>query len=326
MKLSVAMITYNHEKFIVQALDSVLMQEVDFDYEIVIGDDLSQDRTREILLDYQAQYPEKIRLLFYETKQGVGGNICEVLTSCQGEYIALLEGDDYWIASDKLQLQIDFLEANPDFVLSFHTAKLYSEEENRDSGLRTGLNSLSGTVFSWADLTDDGVFPVTCSVVYRRSALNLPQWVRGLRIVDVVIFSLLAQNGLFKYVDQVMSVYRIHNGGIWSGSSVLDRHVYPLPTFEHLNRHYQFRYADEFKLRMRYAGVAQAYRNVSKIPESNLYFRKFLYTPHGGHVSLFQFINVILSLYLPHLRSGLKEVVLWWRKRLQQVPHLPKAS
>ena len=116
MKLSVGILTYNQEKYIRQCLDSVLMQKVDFDYEIVVGDDASTDGTQDILRDYAKHYPGKFVLLLGEKNEGISMNYKKVLTACKGEYVALCEGDDYWTDMTKLQKQVDFLENHPDYL------------------------------------------------------------------------------------------------------------------------------------------------------------------------------------------------------------------
>ena len=90
IKASVLMVTYNHQEFIAQALDSVLMQEVDFEYEIIIGEDCSTDNTRQIVIDYQRKYPDKIRLLLPEVNLGAHENFIATYKACNGKYIALL--------------------------------------------------------------------------------------------------------------------------------------------------------------------------------------------------------------------------------------------
>src|SRR6266478_2690508 len=123
MKVSVLMTTYNQEAFIAQAIDSILMQEVGFDYEIIVGEDASSDRTREIVLEFQKRHPNQIRVLLRDPidaerdrAAGVGGKrgFVNGLQACQGKYIALLDGDDYWTDIHKLQKQVDFLESHPD--------------------------------------------------------------------------------------------------------------------------------------------------------------------------------------------------------------------
>lgn len=106
--VSVVIITYGHEKYIRQALDSALMQKVDFEYEIIIGEDKSPDNTREILLEYKKKYNDRITLVLRNTNIGATQNLYDILLKCKGRYIALLEGDDYWIDAKKLQKQKDF--------------------------------------------------------------------------------------------------------------------------------------------------------------------------------------------------------------------------
>lgn len=121
------MITYNHEKYIVQSIDSVLMQRTNFDYEIVIGEDCSTDKTREIVLEYKAKYTGRIKLLLQEKNVGMMQNFIDTLRACNGKYIALLEGDDYWTDPLKLQKQMDFLEANPEYGMISSDVNLIDE-------------------------------------------------------------------------------------------------------------------------------------------------------------------------------------------------------
>src|SRR5579864_5044611 len=107
MKLSVMMITYNHERFIAQALDSILAQQVNFDYEIVVGEDCSADGTRAILMDFHRRYPSRIVPFLRDRNMGAMPNFESTLRACRGQYLALLEGDDYWTSPDKLQRQVD---------------------------------------------------------------------------------------------------------------------------------------------------------------------------------------------------------------------------
>src|SRR5882762_4326458 len=118
-KVSVAMICYKQEQFITQAVESAMMQKTDFPYELVISDDCSPDSTREIALDLQRRYPDRIRLLLPETNRGMMSNFVQTLRACTGDYIALLEGDDYWIDARKLQKQADLLDTHPEFPACF---------------------------------------------------------------------------------------------------------------------------------------------------------------------------------------------------------------
>lgn len=105
IKISVSLVTFNHQKYIEQAIESILMQKVNFDYEIILGEDFSSDTTRDIVIKYQKKYPDKIRLILPEQNLGCSGQkiFVQTLEACQGEYIALLDGDDYWTDPEKLQ-------------------------------------------------------------------------------------------------------------------------------------------------------------------------------------------------------------------------------
>ena len=136
--VSVAVITYNHEKYIRQALDSILMQQTVFDFEIVIGEDCSTDNTREIIQSYQIKYPERIKLVTSESNVGPMPNVVRTYKACRGKYIAVLEGDDYWIDPLKLEKQVDLLEANPEFSMCFTDRSIV--DENGEIKIKSSLS------------------------------------------------------------------------------------------------------------------------------------------------------------------------------------------
>lgn len=210
MKLSVIMITYNHEKFIAQALDSILMQEVDFDYEIVIGEDKSTDRTREIVLEYQKKHPEKIRLLLPERNLGMMRNFIETYMSCKGEYLANLEGDDYWTDPFKLQKQVDVLDANQDFVMCFHNTNVVYEgfDINRGSYVSNIDQKAISTI---EDIITKNWHIMTGSMMFRKNIIKtFPGWYYDVFNGDYALQLMLADHGKIYYIDEVMGVYRRH--------------------------------------------------------------------------------------------------------------------
>jgi glycosyltransferase involved in cell wall biosynthesis len=133
-KVSVCMMTYNHERFIAQAIESVLEQKTSFDLELVIGEDCSTDGTRKIVAEYARKYPEKIKAMFRETNLGMTANGIQTLRECRGRYIALLEGDDYWTDPLKLQKQVDFLDVHPTCTACAATVTKYTMRK-----VRTGI-------------------------------------------------------------------------------------------------------------------------------------------------------------------------------------------
>lgn len=110
--VSIVVITYYHENYIRQALDSIFGQNVDFVYEVIVADDCSKDKTRDIILEYKAKCPDLIKCLFNENNLGIPANLYNALCNCNGKYITFLSGDDYWLGEDILKKKIDFLEKN----------------------------------------------------------------------------------------------------------------------------------------------------------------------------------------------------------------------
>lgn len=134
--VSIAMLTYNHEKYIRESIESVLIQKVNFKYEIIIGDDASNDKTQDILRDYQRKYPDKIKLILRKNNVGPTMNFYDILMQCQGKYIATLEGDDYWADENKLCLQAKFLESNSEFIGVSHSCNIF--DQNREIFINRG--------------------------------------------------------------------------------------------------------------------------------------------------------------------------------------------
>ncbi|MDD5673384.1 MAG: glycosyltransferase, partial [Chitinivibrionales bacterium] len=119
LAVSVCMITYNHAPYIAQAIESVLQQKTNYVFELVIGEDCSTDKTREIVLKYQEKYPDIIHVVMSESNVGVKKNWNRTLRACKGTYLAFCEGDDYWLRYDKLQKEVDYLETHPDCSMVF---------------------------------------------------------------------------------------------------------------------------------------------------------------------------------------------------------------
>lgn len=215
------MITYNHESFIREVIESTLMQKTNFSFELVIGEDYSTDNTRNICLEYQKKYPNKIKILCPKKNLGMIANFKATLNACKGKYIALCEGDDYWTDSYKLQKQIDFLEANPEYVMCFHKAEIKQEiAYNSSSKLTYKPANLLKQDITTEDLIKEWLIP-TASVVFRRQ--HLPpfyEWFYKVISMDIPLLTLIADKGKVRYIPDIMSVYRKHEGGISLGHRV----------------------------------------------------------------------------------------------------------
>lgn len=226
--VSVWMIAYNHEPFIRQAIEGVLMQKTDFDFELVIGEDCSADRTREICFEYQKRFPEKIRVLWaQENVFKKGGNGNRTRARCRGEFIALCEGDDYWTDRDKLQKQVDVLRRHPEVTFCCHHFVALTENgledwtKERLEELFAAGKSRSGFVFGRTEYLFPSLLSQTAAVMYRKSAFDWQMVVKIGMCYDWILAYVLLSKGPGYYINETMSVYRQQNGGAWSG---MDRH------------------------------------------------------------------------------------------------------
>jgi len=210
-KVNVLMMAYNHEEFIGQAIESVLGQKTNFPFRLIIGEDLSPDGTGQICKEYAAKYPSQILLVQRDKNVGPYVNFVEIYQTCTAPYIAMCEGDDYWTDSGKLQKQIDFLDNNPAYGICFHKSIERNEQDEEfitNEGLKDTLDI--------EDLVKQGWFMRTASYVYRNGLFDeFPNWFFKVKATDYVLHILLAKGGAkIKFLDEVMSVYRIHQGGI----------------------------------------------------------------------------------------------------------------
>ncbi|RDC66113.1 glycosyltransferase [Adhaeribacter pallidiroseus] len=231
--VSVWITTYNHDKYIAEAIDSVLMQKTNFDYDIIIGEDCSQDKTREIVKAYQDKHPDKIKLFLPEKNLGCNPMFHATYPLCTGKYVAWLDGDDYWTDPYKLQKQVDFMEANTDIVFCFHKVTIINEkDDSRGESVDPPRNTDDTLDFEhFLDETN----PVNTPSFLCRNILGnkLPDWFYTLPIVDMGFYFLLLEHGKGKYLKEPMAVYRVHKGGAWSGAS-LYRNNYQLAIFNQI--------------------------------------------------------------------------------------------
>ncbi|TXI86937.1 MAG: glycosyltransferase [Crocinitomicaceae bacterium] len=209
--LSVCLITYNHEKYIRQAIDSVLNQKVDFEFELVIADDCSTDSTRSILLEYKQKYSHFIHLILQEKNVGPARNWLDLLRFPRSKYIAYFEGDDFWTDPHKLQKQIDFLDANPEYNFCIHKVAILEDGRSYDHTFLPPV-SREANFYTFENLLHHWEIQ-TSSFVYRNTETllsDLMVLINDLPFGDIAIAYLLASQGKVHYIDEVMSCYRIH--------------------------------------------------------------------------------------------------------------------
>ena len=208
--ISIAVIAYNHERFIGDTFRGIAIQQFSGTIEVVIGDDCSPDHTRELARTFVEQHPN-VRLLFHEHNLGMMGNWTATINACTGRYIALCEGDDYWINPLKLQKQVDFLEANRNYAMCFHEVSILTP----DGRLAPSTISLPEGYEHQDTLAAKGNYIHTPSVVFRNVLQSFPPEMFPSPLADFFLYNLLAEHGKLGYLPEVMAVYR-SNVGIWS--------------------------------------------------------------------------------------------------------------
>lgn len=245
-KVSVCMITYGHEKFIEEAINGVLMQNVDFDIELIISNDDSPDKTDEIVKSIVQNHPKGswIRYIKQESNLGMMRNSQFVLESSQGEFIALCEGDDYWTDPLKLQKQVDFLEKNTDYVMCFHRCQFLTMENDKKKFVEQELKvidyeyNLYGLLYHWNISTASIVF----KNVFLQENNVFPTIFLNVQSGDISLAAYLFQFGKFHLFKEVMSVYRVFGLGVSETHKNLRMIHYRADLYYKINEYYNFKY------------------------------------------------------------------------------------
>lgn len=247
--VSVCVVTFQHVNFIKQCLDGILMQETNFDFEILLGDDASTDGTREICIEYAEKYPDKIKLFLHHRENNIiiGGsptgrfNLVYNLFSAKGKYIALCEGDDYWTDPKKLQKQVDFLEENEKYVICSHSTTVHNKPAKKNNKVNLSDGDFKSVLLH-------GFLQDTLSVVFRNIIKELPPWFFECKNGDYSLYLiLLEQGGKVKYLSDIMGVYRQHDGGVWSSLSKEEMGWKGIETMKTANKGFGYKYNSLFK-------------------------------------------------------------------------------
>lgn len=212
--LSVCLITYNHAKYIKEAIDGVLMQKVNFTWELIIADDFSIDGTREIVIEYKKKYPDFIKLILQEKNVGAAKNWMDLITNPKSKYIAYFEGDDYWTDPLKLQKQVDFLEENEDYGLVHTDFITYYQKENKFTPRSKKLKIPEGNIAKELLYHNLISSPTVC---FRRLILeniDLPILVNKFKIGDYFLWLEISFITKIHYLDSPTSCYRIAAGSV----------------------------------------------------------------------------------------------------------------
>ncbi|QIP13891.1 glycosyltransferase [Spirosoma aureum] len=303
--VSVCIITYNHEQFIGQAIDSVLMQECTFPIDIVIGEDCSADSTGGICREYALKHAH-IKLLNNQTNLGMVNNFLRTSMSCSGKYIAMLEGDDYWTDPHKLQKQVDFLEANSDFILCYH-----DKTHQKDGAIvrESTYDFKENKYFVQEEVFAAHILTVT--VVFRNilSEHPFPAAFRKLPLYDFGAWAYLSLFGKCAYLNFNGATYRIHADSVFSSKEPLANYSKMLRLFRLLKTHFPQNYQPNFKYYalLIYFMITEELR-LKPFSAKYLYYLSVLFIK-SRQFNIDEFTGFYSSLYKTIIKKKIKSVL-----------------
>ncbi len=222
IQVTIRCFTFNHERFIRQCLEGFVMQKADFRFEAIVHDDASTDNTAAIIREYAEKYPDIIKPI-YETENQYSkhdGSLTRIMNAhTRGKYIAMCEGDDYWTDPYKLQKQVDFLESHPDYVMCSHLFDVYNERNKQLQ--KNDESSFTGKSYDLDTLINGEWYFQPLTVLFRFDAYDREHFASyGLSMDVILYYELLRRGGKGYCLPDVMAVYRIHDGGVWSLKSL----------------------------------------------------------------------------------------------------------
>ncbi len=233
IRVTVIVTTFNHEAYIAQALDGAVSQE-GVGFEILVGDDCSEDGTRAVIDRYAARYPHLVRVHYPAANLGDGGKnlLNELIGQARGQYLAAVDGDDYFSSPDKLRRQAAHLDEHPECSMVFHQVLRHLEGAGEPDQLHHPAGHPAR--IGWEELLS--VNPVaSVAPLFRREVLDpLPAWYFGLPWGDWPTYLMAARQGEIHYLPDVMAVYRVHRRGLYSGRAAVDRRRDEVVFFERL--------------------------------------------------------------------------------------------
>jgi len=221
LSVSTIILSYNHEFYIERAIESAISQHGIERHQIIVSDDGSSDTTREIIDGYAARFPELIINISSPSNSGISNNFRRCFSASSGTYIAVLEGDDYWVSDDKLLWQSRFLQSNDDCSMVFSKIALLDQSSGEFKYLDRQGAQLSSKLNGRDFLADPNMNLIVnfSSCMFRASLVkNLPDVLYAGRLSEIALAFYLENFGKIGFIQEVMGVYRQHSAGVWTGS------------------------------------------------------------------------------------------------------------
>lgn len=224
--VSIVTVTYNHGNYIRRCLEGIVMQKTTFPIEVIVGEDCSTDNTRAVVREFEQRYPDIIKPVYHQANVGGGKNAYEFCYPLlKGKYVAFCEGDDYWTDPYKLQKQVDFLEQNPGFVLTFHKVNVVNHNDQI-----TLRKAPSETIKFYRPNEIFHIHIPTLSAVFRHCIPKVPGELQMVKGADAFVFGLLAGFGGAADLGFVGAHYRKHTGGMFSTKNAVRQYQHALET------------------------------------------------------------------------------------------------
>jgi glycosyltransferase involved in cell wall biosynthesis len=233
-------LTYNHERYLAQAFEGLHKQQTTFPYEVVVANDCSSDGTAAVVETWSKVFGDRMRILPRPQNLGITRNFVDALSNCRGRYVAILEGDDYWTDQRKLQRQRDFLTANQECSACCHRVKLLLDDHRF-----TDWTPLPGTKprLEFLDVLVENFVPGCSSLMFRNDpGLRIPDWLTEINYYDWVLNVANAEHGALGFIEDSLSVYRVHSGGAWSGKTTHEQVAAVCDILGRLNEHFEHKF------------------------------------------------------------------------------------
>lgn len=289
-KVSVSLITYNHEKYIAACLDSIIKQVTGFEFEIVVSDDCSTDKTPEIIADYALQYPNLIKPILRKTNVGMVKNGIETMKACTGQYIAVMEGDDFWCDEHKLQTQSDYLDKNTDCVICFTNGYIFFEDDPGKTQFFFTNENKPLQKFNQQYFLYNNILIPNNTKMFRSDAQPevFPDWIYSTINWDWVLHVLQSLKGNIGYIDLVTLGYRRHSEAAFALKSETNILLDGIATATQLNKYLGYKYDSILKNQWwEYHELAHIYLRQGNWGKFlNYYLKYFANLRHGGRFNL----------------------------------------
>lgn len=326
-KISICIITYNQDNFIRNCLESVVSQKIDFPYEIVIGEDNSTDNTLNICREFRQRFPNKIKLIERSENLGMSKNWASTLRECKGEYIAICEGDDYWTDTSKLQKQVDFMDANPEYGMVCTDYDKYFQKTTKFKRNCFPKKYTNSGEVKFEDYILDKSTIATASVVIKSCLLNqyfsevglenFSQWL----VSDVPLYLFIALKSKIGVLPDVTTVYRINEKSASKFTEVHKYYEYLIKGFEipvYFRDKYEFEEEVKENITVGFYRVYLRYRFEAKLKDVGK--KEFLQLREMNRLTLDDYIRY----YCYNFPSFIKSILLYSSKIIGKINKIRK--